>query len=147
MEKFTKRTSENIASAFSNDFLRLYGYIFEFDTLNIDFGLFIYWFWSYDNIETNDGRIKKMIRIKSYRLFKAERSASNRNKLIKAIKEIEQFKKSKKLIVEGENISYANKCLHCSAFSYCNHKTGKLNEVILPYNIDNLKIMSEPSWE
>lgn len=147
IEKFTKWTNENIPSAFINDLLRLYGYIFELNTLKLDFGLFIYWFWFYDDIETNDGRIKKKIRIKSYKIFKAKKTDSNRKKLNKTINEIETFKQTQRLTVDGENISYANKCLHCSVFSYCNHKTGRFNNVNIPYTIDNLTIKRDPSWQ
>ena len=144
VEKFTKRTSENIPTAFSNDLIKLYGYIFELNTLNLDFGFLIYWYWQYDDIPTDNGIPKKKIRVKAYRIFKVEKSNENKAKLSKTIKQVETFKQTKQLLVDGDRISYANKCLHCSVISYCNHKTGKFNIAKLPYDINEITIKQEP---
>lgn len=145
IEKFTKRTSENIQTAFSNDLTKLYGYIFELNTLNIDFGYLIYWYWQYDDIQTENGSVKKKIRIKAYRIFKVEKTNDNKNKLASTIDRVQNFKQTKQFSVDGDKISYANKCLHCSVVSYCNHKTGKFNLIKLPYDINSLTLKQEPT--
>lgn len=143
VEKFTKRTSENIQSAFTNDLIKLYGYIFELSSLKIDFGFLIYWYWMYDDIETENGSIKKKMRIKAYRIFKVEKTSENKNKLADCIVRLVALKQTKQYKVEGDKISFANKCLHCSVITFCNHKTGKFNIVKLPYDIRSLTLNQE----
>jgi len=46
--------------------------------------------------------------------------------------------------VNGDKISYPNKCLNCSVVSYCNHKTGKFNTVNLPYDITSITLNGQP---
>ena len=123
IEKFTKRTSEGIVTAFNNDLIKLYGYIFELASLNIDFGYLIYWYWQLDDIDDGNGNIKKKIRIRTYRIFKVEKTAENKSKLATSLSRVNEFKRTGKFEVDGDRISYPNKCLNCSVVSYCNHKT------------------------
>lgn len=145
IEKFTKRTSEAITTAFNNDLIKLYGYIFELTTLNIDFGYLIYWYWQINDIQDNNGNIKKKIRIRTYRIFKVEKTNENKAKLAASIEKVKTFKQTSKFEVDGDRISYPNKCLNCSVVSYCNHKTGKFNTVNLPYDISSITLNGQPS--
>lgn len=144
IEKFTKRTSEEIAKAFNNDLIKLYGYIFELASLSIDFGYLIYWYWQLDEIDCGNGNIKKKIRIRTYRIFKVEKTAENKAKLRESISRVNEFKRTGKYEVNGDRISYPNKCLNCSVVSYCNHKTGKLNTIKMPYNISEVRLNGQP---
>lgn len=47
IEKFTKKTSENIVTAFGNDLVKVYGYINELKTLQLSSGYLIYWYWDF----------------------------------------------------------------------------------------------------
>ena len=145
IEKFTKRTSETITIAFNNDLIKLYGYIFELTTLNIDFGYLIYWYWQIDDIKDNNGKIKKKIRIRTYRIFTIEKTDENKTKLATSIEKVKTFKQTTKFEVDGNRISYPNKCLNCSVVSYCNHKTGKFNIVDLPYEISSMTLNGQPT--
>ena len=145
IEKFTKRTSEAITTAFTNDLIKLYGYIFELTTLNIDFGYLIYWYWKIDDIQDDNGNIKKKIRIRTYRIFKIEKTSENKTKLATSIEKVNTFKQKSKFEVDGDRISYPNKCLNCSVVSYCNHKTGKFNIVNLPYDISSITVNGQPT--
>jgi hypothetical protein len=145
VEKFTKRTSEGIVTAFNNDLIKLYGYIFELASLNIDFGYLIYWYWQLDDIDDGNGNIKKKIRIRTYRIFKVEKTAENKSKLAASLSRVNEFKRTGKFEVEGDRISYPNKCLNCSVVSYCNHKTGKFNTIKLPYDISEVTLNGQPS--
>lgn len=49
--------------------------------------------------------------------------------------------------IDGDRISFANKCLNCSVVAYCNHKTGNFNSIELPYNLSLNKVESEPKIE
>ena len=145
IEKFTKRTSEGISVAFNNDLIKLYGYIFELTSLNIDFGYLIYWYWQLDDIDDGYGNINKKIRIRTYRIFKVEQTNENKSKLATSLYRVNEFKRTSKFEVEGEKISYPNMCLNCSAVSYCNHKTGKFNTINLPYDISELTLNGQPN--
>ncbi|MBX3162939.1 MAG: tetratricopeptide repeat protein [Bacteroidetes bacterium] len=145
VEKFTKRTSEKIQTAFSNDLVKVYGYIFELETLNVDFGYLIYWYWEYEDIPMENGSVKKKIKIKAYRIFKIEKNINNKSKLENVIEKVKSFKQSKEFSVDGDKISFANKCLHCSVVSLCNHKTGKFNLIKLPYDVNSLTVIQEPT--
>jgi hypothetical protein len=145
IEKFTKRTSEEITTAFNNDLIKLYGYIFELTTLNIDFGYLIYWYWQIDDIQDKNGNIKKKIRIRTYRIFKVEKTSENKIKLATSIEKVNTFKQTSTFEVDGNRISYPNKCLNCSVVSYCNHKTGKFNIVNLPYDISSITLHGQPT--
>jgi hypothetical protein len=92
------------------------------------------------NVETNNAQIKKKIVVSSYRLFKVVPGSDNNRKLKTTIDLVLKLRQTKAIDIEGSKISYANKCLNCSVVSYCNHKTGKLNKIRLPYNINDLKI-------
>jgi len=145
IEKFTKRTSEGIATAFNNDLIKLYGYIFELASLNIDFGYLIYWYWQLDDIEDGNGNVKKKIRIRTYRIFKVEKTAENKSKHATSLSRVNEFKRTGNFEVDGDRISYPNKCLNCSVVSYCNHKTGKFNSIKLPYDISEITLNGQPN--
>lgn len=140
VEKFTKKTSEDIAKAFDNDLIKLYGYIFELTSLNIEFGYLIYWYWQFDDITDANGTTKKKIRVRTYRIFKIEKTNAAKSKLEISLNKLNEFKKTGKFEVDGNKISYPNKCLNCSAVSYCNHKTAQFNTIKLPYDITELTL-------
>ncbi len=142
-EKFTKRTSEDKDTAFYNDLVKVYAYINELTTLKLDFGYIIYWYWQIDDIVDDSGHTKKKIRVKAYKKFRIENTTENKTKLAESISRIKEFKRSKQFEIDGDKISYPNKCLHCSVVSYCNHKTGKFNSIKLPYNINDFTITNE----
>lgn len=142
VEKFTKRTSEKIETPFLNDLLKIYGYLFELQSLELSYGYFIYWYWQLEDVYDKKDNINKKIKIKAYRIFKMEKTKENRDMLNNVISKVTGFKNSKKYHVDGDRISHPNKCLHCSAISYCNHKTGLFNEITLPYDINAIKIKS-----
>lgn len=142
-EKFTKRTSETKDTAFYNDLVKVYAYINELTALKIDFGYIIYWYWQIEDVVSHD-QIRKKIKVKAYKKFRIENTVAIKQKLTETINRIKEFKQSKELRIDGDKISYPNKCLHCSVLNYCNHKTGKLNLIRLPYNINDLVITKEP---
>ncbi|MDI6049023.1 hypothetical protein QLS31_04195 [Flavobacterium sp. XS2P24] len=143
VEKFTKRTSEGISTAFNNDLIKLYGYIFELTSLNIDFGYLIYWYWQLEDI--GEFNSKKKIRIRTYRIFKVDKTNENKSKLAASLNRVNEFKRTSKFEIDGDRISHPNKCLNCSAVSYCHHKTGKFNTIKLPYDVSEITLNGQPS--
>jgi hypothetical protein len=143
-EKFSSIYSADSQTPFESDLVKHYAFIHELKNANIKFGYLITWYWQLKDIQTDDGSIKKKIIINSYRLTKIESSQINSNKLSRAISQVNNFKKTNEIKIDGESISFPNKCLSCSVISYCNHKTGNLNNVILPYELSLNKVQSEP---
>lgn len=136
VEKFTKNNADHSNTAYNNDLIKVYAYINELKSLNLDYGFLIYWYWDLFDLQLDSGKIQKKINIKSYKIFEIKNTPSEKEKLSKTIEFVQFFKAKKQYIVEGDKISYPNKCLNCSAVSHCNHKTGKFNIVNLPYRLN-----------
>ncbi len=145
IEKFTKKTSEDITTAFSNDLVKIYGYINELTTLQISYGFLIYWYWDLEDICDEQGRVKKKIIVKAYKIFEIKNTPQEKDYLKNTINKLQSFKQTKQFSVDGNRISHPNKCLNCSAVTHCCHKTGKFNLVNLPYNFNEFTITKEPS--
>lgn len=146
-EKFSSIYSADSKTPFESDLVKHYAFIDELDKANLAFGYLITWYWQLIDVETNNGNIKKKIVITSYRLTKIEKSQLNSNKLSRALNQVNSFKTNKKMEIDGDRISFANKCLNCSVVAYCNHKTGNFNSIELPYNLSLNKVESEPKIE
>lgn len=143
VEKFTTSSFNEDDKAFSNDLVKIYGYMFELSSLNIQQGYLIYWCWHFKDV-SEDFKTKKKIQIRNYKVFPIERSDENRSKLLDTWKRVEQFKDFKELVIDGNKISNPKKCLNCSVVSYCNHKTGNINLIKLPYDINQIQITKYP---
>lgn len=145
-EKFSSIYSADSQTPFESDLVKHYAFIDELTNSNVKFGYLITWYWQLTDIQTDNGSIKKKIIVSSYRLTKIESSQINSNKLNRAISLVNNFKKTNQIEIDGERISFPNKCLSCSVVSYCNHKTGNFNNVILPYDLNSNKVESEPNF-
>ncbi|MET2985639.1 hypothetical protein [Aureibaculum conchae] len=138
-EKFSSIHSADSQTPFDSDLVKHFAYLEKFDKMDLDFGYFITWYWELIDIETNTGRIKKKIKITSYRIVKVERNNTNSNKLNNALNRVKSLKTTKSMQIDADRISYANKCFSCSVFSYCNHKTGRFDQINLPYELTEIK--------
>ncbi|MCT4580102.1 MAG: tetratricopeptide repeat protein [Flavobacteriales bacterium] len=146
-EKFSSIYSADSKSPFESDLVKHYAFIDELDKANLDFGYLITWYWQLTDVETNSENTKKKIVVTSYRLTKIEKSQINSDKLSMTLNQVNSFKKNKAMDIDGERISFPNKCLNCSVVAYCNHKTGNFNRIKLPYNLSLNKIEKEPKIE
>lgn len=138
-EKFSSIHSADSKTPFDSDLIKHFAYLEKFDEMELDFGYFITWYWELISIETETGKIKKKIKIISYKLVKVERNNANSNKLNNVLNRVEMLKTTKTMQIDADRISYANKCFSCSVFSYCNHKTGKFDQINLPYELTKIK--------
>jgi len=143
-EKFSSVHSVNSQTPFESDLVKHYAFIDELHKANIRFGYLITWYWQLKDIHTDIGGVKKKIVISSYRLNKIENNQNNSNKLKRAINLINTLKNANQIVIEGDKISFPNKCLNCSVVSYCNHKTGKFNNLNLPYDFTSNRVLAEP---
>jgi hypothetical protein len=146
-EKFSSIYSADSKTPFESDLVKHYAFIDELDKANLDFGYLITWYWQLIDVDTNNGNIKKKISVTSYGLTKIEKSEINSNKLSRVLNQVNKFKANKAMEIDGDRISFTNKCLNCSVVSYCNHKTGNYNSIELPYKLDLNKVETEPKIE
>ena len=142
-EKFSSIHSADSKTPFDSDLVKHYAYIDELEKSKISFGYLITWYYTFKDIENEAQQIKKKLTINSYRITKIEKKKENSNKLKMTIEKVNNFKATGILDIEGERLSYANKCLKCSVSSYCNHKTGSFSSINLPYDLNQNKISGE----
>lgn len=128
IEKFTKRKSDNEAF-FINDKIKLLAHMFELNSLNVDFGYLIYW-----NYILTVNNLQKVIGCNIIKIYK---NNEDYNLLKRTINDLNTFKHKKQFYIENDQITLS-KCLKCSVKHYCNHKTGRLNDINLPYNIEKI---------
>lgn len=131
-EKFSRENSEK--RVFENDLVKHYAFLEELKSVNVSFGYFINWYWEL----RDDAQGGMSAYVRSYTITKVDSNSDNATKLDRAIQSVSIFKSKAIMQIDGDKISYPNKCLNCSVVSYCNHKTGKLNEIELPYNLHKL---------
>jgi len=144
-EKFSGINASDNKTPFESDLVKHYAFLEELKDLNLSFGYFLTWYWQLTDVETASGQVKKKIVISSYRLTKVESNPGNNSKLYRTIDLIKTFKQTKTMEIDGDKISLANKCLNCSVVIYCKHKTGKFNQIDLPYDISKLELTQEPN--
>jgi tetratricopeptide (TPR) repeat protein len=143
-EKFSSIFSADSKAPFESDLIKHHAYLHELENLKIAFGLMITWYWQYVDITTEKGP-KKKVKVVSCRITKVDRTDSGRYKLQRAIDGLKSLKLNKSLKVDGDKISYPNKCMSCSVVTYCSHKTGKYDQVALPYILTRLSEGEDPN--
>lgn len=127
IEKFTRRKSNN-ESFFINDKIKLLAHMFELTSSNVDFGYLIYWEY------TTEYNVQKVI---GCNIIKVGKEDEEYNLLKRVIYDLNIFKYNKRLYIDNHQI-LLTKCLRCSVKHYCNHKTGRLNNINLPYNVEEI---------
>lgn len=133
IEKFTKRKVDNEAF-FLNDKIKLLAYMFEFNSLKIDFGYIIYW----NYVLTDDNLTGQLVqKITKCNILKIYKNDEDHDLLKKTISDLNIFKNTNQFCIENHKI-ILSKCLRCSVKLYCNHKRGKLKNINIPYYIENV---------
>jgi CRISPR/Cas system-associated exonuclease Cas4 (RecB family) len=136
-EKFSHKNSADSNVPFESDLIKHYAFLSEFESYGINFGLFLTWYYSHEEVENGKEGEKKIV-INDYRLVKVKIDPKNKVKLHERIEAVKLFNEDGRLDVDGRQISYPKKCLSCSVVSYCHHKTGLYNQIELPYVIKGL---------
>ena len=131
-EKFSSISSAGASKIYNSDIIALEAYLTKFKHLKIDHAYFINWTWSIEKIpngglgpDTNKLYINK-VNIKSIDL-----EVSRELLVDQTTEKINSLKSGNKL--KFADLGFANKCLNCSVYSYCEHKSGTNNSVGLPY--------------
>ena len=138
-EKFSHVGSSDFDIPFESDLIKHYAFLDKFKNYGLHFGLFLTWYYTYEDIP-DDNNSGKHIVILKYRLTKVKTDEKSISFLNKTIEEIEEFNKTETKHVEGMQLSHVKKCLNCSVISYCHHKTGRCDEIELPYKVQPLMV-------
>ncbi|SDL84893.1 hypothetical protein [Pedobacter antarcticus] len=133
-EKFSRYQSTDFKNPFESDLIKHYSFIEHFNNYKLSFGLFLTWYYTHQIVEDGKDDEKKIVII-DYRLTKVSLDQKSRNLLQTTMNDVDKFSKTQFLEVNGQQLSQPIKCLNCSVISYCHHKTGRYNEVSLPYEI------------
>jgi len=137
-EKFSHKNSADSHTPFDSDLIKQYTFLQEFNNYRIDFGLFLTWYYSHEEVQDGKEGEKKIV-VNSYRLTKICLDEKARKLVKDRIDEVRTFNEKGKLKVNGQQLSYPPKCLNCSVVSYCHHKTGQFDEINMPYEIQPLR--------
>ncbi|MFV1449136.1 hypothetical protein VBZ51_08310 [Maribacter sp. HS] len=132
-EKFSKSSSVSASKIYNSDVIALEAYLTKFRKQKINYAYLINWNWSIENIpnQASGPDIKKLF-INKVQLHLVEAETSRENLINQVVDKIEALKTGKTL--QYSNLGFANKCLNCSVYSYCEHKNGNKKKLHLPYN-------------
>lgn len=111
---------------------QLASYVIGLDELNASYGYLVYWYYEYKN---DIKEVKKCV------VFKVEKSESNRLEIRKAYKQIIELNEGKASSFDVESL-ISSKCVGCSVRKFCGHKTGRLNQISIPYTSDYYGLMN-----
>jgi tetratricopeptide (TPR) repeat protein len=125
MEKFSHISAQDVAAPFESDLVKPLAFLAEFGELGLSFGLLLNWYWDLTDIAKAGEPVKKKIVLRSFKINKVD-ADSNRGPLERSIELTSKFSRDKMLIMDGDSLSWPNKCLNCSVVSYCHHKTGRV---------------------
>jgi hypothetical protein len=131
-EKFSYLNAKDFDKPFDSDLIKPVAFLNSFSQLELNFGLIVNWFWTFEDVDPSADVPKKKIVIRAYKIHKVEK-AIGLDKFEDVLGLVNSLKKNKKMNIDGNSVAYPNKCLHCSVVSYCHHKTGRWNEISLPY--------------
>lgn len=132
-EKFKRDTGK--ASAFYNNHkVQLASYIYYLNSLNAQYGYLVYWYYEYHDYQFN------YLKCEVYRIDKTVNGEIFLSQVYNGVKE---FRRKKTYKVESQILN-GIKCASCVYCMYCGHKTGKIEEVTLPYSRKYHVLHKEP---
>lgn len=124
-EKF--RFTEGNDIFHKNHKIQLLSYLYGINEYELNFGYLIYW-----------DKVEGFLSCKVIKIIKGESDRDNLNEIFCNIKKL---KNGQKLAFEISQINI-KKCINCSYNIWCGHKTGRYNEIELPYSKKFLRIFN-----
>lgn len=107
---------------FTNHLVKIRSYIEFIEEYNIKYGIIIYWYYDFLNLEINIHDVA----------FKILKNNDYTEDLFGTVNNVFDLKKNKK--IQLSNFMTLNKCINCSVTEFCGHKTQSTNLLQLPYN-------------
>lgn len=139
-EKYRYSESSNIESPFQSNYFEIANTIFNIEEFR-DYEVYIvYWFWKF--IPNDNTEFERFFAVTDWKIFKVDFENYSKLELDGYVKNIEALLDNKTLSFKSESIN-SLKCVNCSVRHYCYHKTGRINEISLPYKKYDLEIISE----
>ena len=124
-EKF-RSLNKQIKSLRKNHKAQLLSYIVALNELRADYGYLVYWYYSYED---------KQRVIKKCTVFKVEKSDDLRQEIREAYISILELNSGMAFDFDANELEAA-KCANCVVKRFCGHKTGRLSQVSIPYDIE-----------
>ena len=130
-----RKSNNNLGNKdfFENNILQLKSYINYINDYNIEYGVLINWY--YHLIDPMGQFASVEITDFTYKIYKKGSFISTDEK----ISYIRKLQFGIKINFDCNTINL-NKCLSCSVNMYCGHKTGRFQDITLPYSTHHLKI-------
>jgi len=107
---------------FINHLVKIRSYIEFIQEYNIKYGIIIYWYYDYFNLEINIHDVA----------FKILKNNDYTEDMYETVNNVFDLKKNKK--IQLSNFMSLNKCINCSVTEFCGHKTQATSVLQLPYN-------------
>lgn len=107
---------------FINHLVKIRSYIDFIEEYNIKYGIIIYWYYDFFNLEINIHDVA----------FKILKNNDYIEDLYITINNVLDLKRNKK--IQLGNFMSLNKCINCSVTEFCGHKTQTISILQLPYN-------------
>jgi hypothetical protein len=134
-------TNADITEPYPNHVIQLLGYIHGLQTLELTDGYIIYFLWG--GLHRRKRRMNNSSSgLKNNAFFHVSRTESGKSDLIEIFNSVQSIKNGNKLEFDSNQIQF-NKCFKCRMITYCIHKTGICNMVMIPYyeNFDVQKFL------
>ncbi len=137
-EKFSKYqlNKEQVQTEFPNHRIEILNHILELNELDSKYGILIYWYWDFvkqnNQEQPHQENSKAHYKIKGFSIFKITPDQNDKETLAKVLQNVKEFKQDKISLFAVDELN-SNKCVNCGVCKYCYHKTGRLDELTLPY--------------
>lgn len=122
-EKFSSNSSVGASKIYNSDIIDIEAYLTKFENLKIDYAYFINWIWSIYRVPNEGGEQNVNISYVQKANIHLINLKMSRESLVDTTSE-----KINILKFGGEltfnDIGFPSKCLSCSVYNYCEHKSG-----------------------
>ena len=111
---------------------QLASYILGLDELETKYGYLVYWYYTYENEKRT---VKKCV------VFKVEPTVENKELVRNAYRAISILNAGERLKFAPNKLNAA-KCASCVVRKFCGHKTGRFDEISVPYGKEFYSLLS-----
>lgn len=133
-EKFSTSNAAGATKIYNSDTINLEAYLTKFKNLKIDYAYFINWNWSiYITPKDIDVPQTNTMYVNKVHLQLMDLSIAREALVDSTSEKINLLKSGTPL--KFNSIGFPGKCINCSVYNYCEHKSGVSNELRFPYNI------------
>lgn len=133
-EKFSSNKAVGASKVYNSDIIDIEAYLTKFKNIKIDYAYFINWTWSTYKVPKGDFEQETKISYVNKANIHLINIKTSREALVDSTSEKINILKSGKMLKFNE-IGFPSKCLNCSVYNYCEHKSGTQNTLRFPYSV------------